>query len=290
MRNKAASRPDLVGLFSLELWANGQQVPEVEFDGRTIAVAPWDTEFEIVVRATREPSTDRIPKDWAVKLSVDSQDPTGGGVKKLENCGGFIVGAFPLKLRGFILPPDKQGPNKDAIARFKFGRREDSYATAMGVDQANIGVIGIAVYEGFIPAPELPPIVFEPSYDDIFGATKGGGGGGYTMGGAMKGGGGSYGGGGTLGGGTRRKSAGPLAASGGGGHTHSLGVEFGRKDKQKFDTKPFNLTSNTPVWIGQLEFMTPEDLDHNGIERPANLPNAFPLNQGCTLPPGWTGE
>ncbi len=307
-RNKTARKSELVGHFAVELFVNGVQVPEVEVGDRQIAICPWDCDYTIRLSARPVIKPGQrlyIPpnKYYAVKVTVDCRDVKDGECKKMEDCGGFVIGEGVGELRGFILPADVA---KDGIARFRFGRREDSYAMLMEGDPANIGVIGMAIYEGELIEVPKPPPVFDLNRlieemgrkyaTDPYETERGGD---YVM----KGGGGNHTYGGSGGGnrghvtkrgsssGSRSPSVAPTSqpatlGAAASGHSHSLGTEFGKRDTQKFEQTPFQLTSPEPVAVISLEYMTEADARHNGIQPPASLPKPF---SGCKLPPNWQG-
>jgi hypothetical protein len=205
----------------------------------------------------------------------------------------FASSGYVLEPRQTALIPGWRLNDLEA-ARFRFHKAAKSYAAKEG-RPANIGVIGCAVFEEFkepayimgLPdcnlhanvsyrtspianSPVSKECVFSSSTDFLHGAQASSGTtcDWYSI--------------------SESAAAQPEVAP-------SLGTEFGQKIQNPVANTAFNKTSNTPKEMHEIRYADREELRRRGIDitrKPipaVQNPSAFPGEQGCKPPAGWTG-
>lgn len=128
-------------------------------DGFTYIEGRKDSEYELVI-------TNRNAFRVLAVPSVDGLSVLDGKVASIDSNGYVLSPYETISIPGWTL-------NKSEVAKFKFGSTKDSYSSAIGKGEANIGVIGLVIWKEKVykPTAYLPkqvwrsgPISHEPTY------------------------------------------------------------------------------------------------------------------------------
>lgn len=137
-----------LGNYGLSVRVDGKLLPEIRKNGTTYLAAPWDKDFELVVKVPNG-RTECV-------LSVDGLSAMSGKDATTSERGYTISGPGEAPIPGFRL-------NDSEVAHFRFGARGDSYAAQLGKPK-NIGVIAAVFYaEAYVQTMYASSMVF-PGY------------------------------------------------------------------------------------------------------------------------------
>ncbi len=136
---------------SVDLWAEsgGRRLEVFRADGKAYLLGEPGAPYEIVI-------ANRTDARVEVVLSVDGRDAVSGREADYRANRGYVLDpGEQTRVQGFRT-------SLDAVAAFEFARADESYAARMGTP-ANVGVIGLAVFdEAPRPPEEAPPRIAEP--------------------------------------------------------------------------------------------------------------------------------
>ena len=256
----------------------GRQLPTHWHAGRAWVLGEMGERYAVRVR-------NQTGRRIEAVVTVDGRNVLDGQVGDFRTQRGYLVDAYgSVTIDGFR-------QSLDAVATFRFGHVEDSYAARMG-DARNVGVIGVAVFpeRGYVrPFPIAPRPPYRP-YDDDLGVPYGRGEKGPP---AAE---------------PRDKTA-PREESGAGksrGGTYAerrprerrgLGTIYGESRDSRVEEVPFERASSAPMVVLQLRYDDREGLLAMGIpvDRPRPLrpfeararesASPFPLAPGHFAPP-----
>lgn len=206
-----------------------------------------------------------------VIISVDGLAITDGKPAS-EESGGFLLEPY----RTVIIPGWMIDNTK--VAKFQFGDKKSSYASAIGSDDGNCGVIGVMVFdEKYVPPVKHTAFRGIQASGGAF--AKGG-----LLGSVSGSSGPSYASGSTLGGGMLDSYASTNSAS-----LNNLGTEFGQS--QEFKTTEVEFEKGHHHSTFAIYYDDAKGLKARGIVVSSGIkspPNPFPASKsGCTPPPGW---
>jgi hypothetical protein len=134
-----------------EVWvtdSRGDPLPVFYVDGRHYLLGRIGTAYEIWIYNPGETRIEAV-------VSVDGRDVISGRRADYRSDRGYVVDpGEELRIPGFRT-------SLDEVAEFEFSRPGDSYASRIG-GGADVGVIGVAVFEEDVSAPPPPmPIAAE---------------------------------------------------------------------------------------------------------------------------------
>jgi hypothetical protein len=183
-------------------------------------------------------------------LTVDGLDTRSGKDGSLVNRGMIIEGFTSYDFDGFRL-------NEREVAAFRFGGADASYAAQMG-KPSNVGVIGLAIFQEFVPPP--PSMEYRdrvPAAPRAEAASV-------------------------------RPSAPPTGVS-----PAPLGTSFGERRESIVRSTTFVRATKDPAALIALRYESRVGLRALGIAVDAidrDAANPFPADAGgCPPPPGWKG-
>jgi hypothetical protein len=243
---------DVKGLVEVSLMIDraGQLAPAREFAHNAKTYIEGENGLRYVIRV-RNLMSERIEG----VLTVDGLDTRSGKDGSLTNRGMIINGFTSYDYDGFRL-------NDREVAAFRFGGADASYAAQMG-KPSNVGVIGLAIFQEFVPPP--PPLkhpVVAAAAPPIPSA------GGAKPAGALP-----------------RGLAPPGAAP--------LGTTFGERRESVVRSTTFERATKEPAALITLRYESRDGLRALGIPVDAidrDAANPFPADAGgCPPPPGWKG-
>jgi hypothetical protein len=272
---------------------NGRVLRTIAHKGETYVEAPPAGEYTIRL-------SNSSPKRCMAVVSVD-------GVNILNGTDAGFAGP------GYVLGPwqtvDVPGWRRDhgKVSAFTFEEQGASYAAQTGRGTANVGVVGVAVFEEKVRAA-VPPIVIEKHHHHHhdhwpwthlyprvtpfwYGGT--GDGGSFTSGIDVT----------CNAGEVLRAHSTTLGASYGSAvtsrsatlkhQTKSIGTAYGKETTFHTADVAFERATEAPAAVIALRYATRERLVEWGVpvDEPAvdAAPNPFPMSQGVPAPAGWRG-
>jgi len=141
-------------MYNLKIFVNGKPIPNY-FDryGKCWVEARKGTKFEI-----------KIMNDWWNRVlaivSVDGLNIINAKFEPPEISPGYIVNRFSsITIPGWKI-------NENEARDFIFTDREKSYATKVGADQQNVGVIGVAIIDEKVNYRIFSDYIFDKSYNE----------------------------------------------------------------------------------------------------------------------------
>ena len=130
--------------------ATGQELPVHWKDGKAYVVGRPGNEYQVVVR-------NRAGEDLLAVMSVDGVNVLSGETASTRQ-GGYVLGAYEeARIAGWR-------KSMAETAAFYFTSLGDSYAGRTG-RPANVGVIGVALFQRKYVPPPAPPVVQETPHD-----------------------------------------------------------------------------------------------------------------------------
>ena len=128
----------------------GQELPVHWKDGKAYVVGRPGNEYQVVVR-------NRAGEDLLAVMSVDGVNVLSGETASTRQ-GGYVLAAYEeARIAGWR-------KSMAETAAFYFTSLGDSYAARTG-RPANVGVIGVALFQRKYVPPPSPPVVQEVPYD-----------------------------------------------------------------------------------------------------------------------------
>ncbi len=128
----------------VDILVNGRPIRKYTHQGQLYIESKHDVEYSIRIR-----NSAYVRK--LLVVSVDGINVLNGEAAGASKAGYVINGLSATEIRGFRVSNDEVHP-------FKFSAKRHSYAAksdATGGDTTNCGVIGVQVYDEYMPAPKI---------------------------------------------------------------------------------------------------------------------------------------
>jgi hypothetical protein len=237
---------------AVEMWveSGGERLDVYRADDRAYLLGEPDAAYEIVV-------LNRSGARVEVVLSVDGRDAVSGAEADFRANRGYVLDPGELtRVQGFRT-------SLEAVAAFEFARADEAYAARMGTP-ANVGVIGLAVFdEAPAPPEETPPKLAQPPQPAPYGADE-----------------------------AAAAPASKAAVAGSAGEAEpaqqGLGTRYGRGVDSEATVVPFaRLDPEKPIEVLALYYDDREGLEARGIRVPP--PAAPEPDHRCTGPNPFPG-